>query len=172
MSMTRDEAVTQGRALAEAAKASTVRAIVYELQARANEYRRAIKELDAMNGGKPDAADIDTDVPATVAEWVAWIADEVVDEHAGADEEGIERVLDRLRPDLLTTEDPDRGVIELIGNIGPGMRVFVGGEESFAPVIRVLQNSGQTSVHLESSRNPAGTYRNFAGMTSPVVVQA
>lgn len=171
MSLTRDEAIAQGAALKAAAAASPVRSIMYELQNRANEYRRAIKDLDAVNG-RPDSNPDDEVVPATVAEWSAWIADEITLDDNTITEDGVERVLERLRPDLLDREDPDRGVIELIGSIGPGMLVFVGGDEEFAPVIRVLQNSGQTSLHLESQRNPAGTYRNFAGMTSPVVVRS
>ena len=171
MSLTRDEAVTQGRALKEAAEGSPVRAIRFELETRANEYRKAIKDLDVING-RAAADDVDADVPATVAEWSAWIVDEMHDTEGQVNEEGVERVIERLRPDIIDTEDPDRGVIELIGSIGPGMRAFVGGDEEFAPVIRVLQNSGQTSLHLESQRNPAGTYRNFAGMTSPVVVRS
>lgn len=171
MSLTRDEAIAQGAALKAAAAASPVRSIMYELQNRANEYRRAIKDLDAVNG-RPDSNPDDEVVPATVAEWSAWIADEITLDDNTITEDGVERVLERLRPDLLDREDPDRGVIELVGSIGPGMFMFVGGDDEFAPIIRVLQNSGQTSIHVENSRNPAGTYRNFAGMSSPVVVRA
>lgn len=176
MSLTRDEAIAQGAALKAAAAASPVRSIMYELQNRANEYRRAIKDLDAVNG-RPDSNLDDEVVPATVAEWSAWIADEVVDPKSvngepEISEDGIERVIERLRPDLIDSEDPDRGVIELVGSLGPGMFLFVGGDDTFGAIIRVLQNSGQTSVHVENSRNPAGTYRNFAGMSSPVVVRA
>lgn len=67
--------------------------------------------------------------------------------------------------------------IEIFGAVLPGMYVyrgsdgFDGGEPPFKYVIRQLRQGGQVSLHLDHHRNPAGTYVNFHGEASPVVVK-
>lgn len=67
----------------------------------------------------------------------------------------------------------DDGVIELVGSIGAGMLALgnMGHDEVWWPIVRAFPSNGGWSLHLE---DPAGraVYRNLAGATSPVVVQA
>jgi hypothetical protein len=60
-------------------------------------------------------------------------------------------------------------VIELLGAVRPGMRVFVG-EGGFARVIR--KTSGGLTLHVEDEFSPQGRYWNFQSDASPVVVRA
>lgn len=77
------------------------------------------------------------------------------------------------RADELAAAGEDDGhpeaAIELVGAVGPGMRVFAGAD-GFLPVIRQMTRDGQLSLHLEG---PTGQPRflNFYGATSPVVVK-
>ena len=67
----------------------------------------------------------------------------------------------------------DDGVIELVGTIGAGMLALgnMGHDEVWWPIVRAFPWAGGWTLHLE---DPAGraVYRNLAGPTSPVVVQA
>ena len=75
----------------------------------------------------------------------------------------------RAIADLESSEG--EGCIELLGAVTPGMSAFGGGidQEAWLPVVRVFQNGGQWSLHLDDMGRAA--YRNFWGASSPVVVK-
>lgn len=62
-------------------------------------------------------------------------------------------------------------VIELAGNVGPGMEVLMAGGVYWS-VVRVMRRDGQVSLHLEHEDEPMPRYINLFGPSSPVVVRA
>lgn len=78
--------------------------------------------------------------------------------------------------DLNTVEAED-WELDLVGGIVPGDRVLVmvrghsGDEAEGAPVMRVMHQNGQSSIHVVPNATGRDLYLNFAGPESPVVVR-
>lgn len=70
------------------------------------------------------------------------------------------------------TEAGEEAVITTLAEVGPGMWAWLVGmrETTWLRVVRVLHQGGQHSLHLEGQDGRA-QYRNFAGLSSPVVVR-
>lgn len=65
-------------------------------------------------------------------------------------------------------EGSEDAVIELVGSVGPGMRVPAG--SGTCTVVRTMSRDGQFSLHLEDI-DGRPIYDNFAGPSSPCVVE-
>lgn len=81
--------------------------------------------------------------------------------------------------DLLDAVGEEDYEIDVAGGIAPGDRVVAlvatpyseDRERESVGVLRVLHRDGQTSLHLAANSNGREVYVNYAGPSSPVVVQ-
>lgn len=77
----------------------------------------------------------------------------------------------------LSTVEADDYELDLVGGIVPGDRVLVmvpshrSDEVEAAPVMRVLHQNGQSSIHVVPNATGRDLYLNYAGPESPVVVR-
>jgi hypothetical protein len=74
----------------------------------------------------------------------------------------------RAADELAGLDEEDYG-IELLCAVLPGM--WVQDDRGDAKVIRLLENGGQCSLHVERPDSSNLVYLNYAGKTSPVIIR-
>lgn len=74
----------------------------------------------------------------------------------------------RAMQDMAGLDEEDYA-IELLCAVLPGM--WVQDDRGDAKVIRLMENGGQCSLHIERPDSPSPTYVNYSGKTSPVIIR-